>query len=46
MKYLIWPVIVVIMLLILSAVGTLKLIMIPIWNFRLTSVKEACYKFY
>ena len=41
MKYIIWPIFVVTMLLILSAVGTLKLIMIPIWNFRLTSVKEA-----
>ena len=41
MKYIIWPVIVVLMLLMLSVAGTLRLIMIPIWNFRLISVKEA-----
>ena len=41
MKYIIWPIIATLVVLAMLFAGTMRLIFIPLWNFRLTSIKEA-----
>ena len=41
MKYILWPFMVIIIVLSLLIAGTIKLILIPIWHFRLPTIREA-----
>ena len=41
MKYILWPIFATLVVLIMLFAGIMRLIFIPLWHFRLISIKEA-----